>query len=173
VVTQKTLLWSYYDRQNIKNSKHNDGWERDDYAQTATYGIATEEAPIMKGNPCNAEIVKKMLKKIEVENRSELRNVTKQATPMHELILRRIYIRFSEDGGMNTHELQIWTMMTIAFVLCLRCNELLMIRFAHLEFDHVRQVGCVTVRLPWRKSDQTGSECITPINSDVVRILIY
>lgn len=136
-----------------------EGWIRDDLATDKKYSNGGDGPPVMRGNPCDSSIVKNMIKKIEIDKRSALRNVTKQASPMHEIILMKIYKRICVEGvDMKPSDIQIWAMMILSFVLCLRSNETLMIRFAHLEFDHTIYPGSLMIRLPWRKSDQTGSK---------------
>jgi len=162
MTTQKTLLWSYYDARNQREMRYNKGWERDDVAHILKYGVGSSEPAIMKGNPCDADVVNSMVKKITLANRSEIRNVTKQAAPMHELLMRRMYMQMYDDSKdcMTPHNTQLWAMMTLSFILCLRSNETLMIRFAHLEFNHILYPEALCIRLPWRKQDQTGSNFV-------------
>jgi len=103
-----------------------------------------------------------MVEKITLAIRSLIGNVTKQAAPMHELLMRMVYMQMYDNSKdyMDPHNTQLWAMMTLSFILCLRSNETLMIRFAHLEFNHVLYLEALCVRLSWRKQDQNWHDFI-------------
>jgi hypothetical protein len=129
---------------NIENMTSNEGWFRDDLATYKAQLIDQNAPVVMKGNPCNDHAVKDMIKSIQYDGRKHKRNITKQAYPMNEVLMKRLYMQFLDDNGhMEPHNLQLWAMMTISFFFCLRCNETLLVKFGHLSFERVLNKECI------------------------------